>query len=182
MTPTPGTTRDVIELSLNFHGFPIIVADTAGLRSTTEEVEAIGVERALHRYAFTIFSPYFYATTDCFEERAQTADIKLCVLSLPEVFGSTEATKNTTAYIDPLTLSLIDESTIILLNKIDGFSLTASHFRALSDALRERAPSIEFWPISVKEELGLREFVERLKELLKIRLDCSLSSQLTLGS
>jgi tRNA modification GTPase len=47
VTAIPGTTRDVVELSLDFHGFPILVADTAGLRLTKDQVEAIGVERAL---------------------------------------------------------------------------------------------------------------------------------------
>lgn len=46
VAPTPGTTRDVIQLSINFHGYPILVADTAGLRSTSDHVESIGVERA----------------------------------------------------------------------------------------------------------------------------------------
>jgi ribosome biogenesis GTPase A len=50
VTATPGTTRDVVELSLDFHGFPVTVADTAGLRKTRDEVEAIGIERAVQRY------------------------------------------------------------------------------------------------------------------------------------
>lgn len=50
VSSTPGTTRDVIQLSINFHGFPILVADTAGLRSTEDEVESIGVERAQKQY------------------------------------------------------------------------------------------------------------------------------------
>lgn len=43
---TPGTTRDIVELSLDFHGFSVLVADTAGLRVAEEEVEQIGIERA----------------------------------------------------------------------------------------------------------------------------------------
>lgn len=49
MTAHPGTTRDVIELSLDFYGYPLIVSDTAGLRVTDNEVESIGVERAKAR-------------------------------------------------------------------------------------------------------------------------------------
>ncbi|KAG5219925.1 mitochondrial splicing system protein [Salix suchowensis] len=45
VTPIPGTTRDVIELSLDIGGLPIIVADTAGLRKTEDLVESIGIER-----------------------------------------------------------------------------------------------------------------------------------------
>ena len=46
MTSIPGTTRDILELSLDIGGLPVIVADTAGLRKTEDVVESIGVERA----------------------------------------------------------------------------------------------------------------------------------------
>ncbi|KAH9821821.1 P-loop containing nucleoside triphosphate hydrolase protein [Melampsora americana] len=46
VSPHPGTTRDVIEISLDFHGFPIIVSDTAGLRDTQDPIEGIGIDRA----------------------------------------------------------------------------------------------------------------------------------------
>jgi tRNA modification GTPase len=46
VTATPGTTRDVIEVPLVLDGYKALLADTAGLRETTEEVEAEGVRRA----------------------------------------------------------------------------------------------------------------------------------------
>ncbi|WP_019645116.1 tRNA uridine-5-carboxymethylaminomethyl(34) synthesis GTPase MnmE [Novispirillum itersonii] len=44
-----GTTRDVIEVHLDLGGYPVILADTAGLREAAEEVEAEGIRRALQR-------------------------------------------------------------------------------------------------------------------------------------
>jgi tRNA modification GTPase len=44
VTPIPGTTRDVIEESLEIQGIPIVAIDTAGLRATDDPVEQVGVE------------------------------------------------------------------------------------------------------------------------------------------
>ena len=46
VTATPGTTRDIIEVPLVLGGYKVIVADTAGLRDTADEIEAEGVRRA----------------------------------------------------------------------------------------------------------------------------------------
>ena len=45
----PGTTRDVVEVRLILAGFPVWIADTAGLREAADAIEAEGVRRALER-------------------------------------------------------------------------------------------------------------------------------------
>jgi tRNA modification GTPase len=55
-----GTTRDVIEVALDLGGYPVVLADTAGLRPGTDIVEEEGVRRA--------------------RARAGSADLKLVVL------------------------------------------------------------------------------------------------------
>jgi tRNA modification GTPase len=45
----PGTTRDVVEVRLTLAGFPVWIADTAGLREAADAIEAEGVRRALAR-------------------------------------------------------------------------------------------------------------------------------------
>ena len=44
-----GTTRDVIETYLNIDGYPVILADTAGIREAKSEVEKKGIILALNR-------------------------------------------------------------------------------------------------------------------------------------
>ena len=46
VSATPGTTRDIIEVPMVLGGYKVIVADTAGLRQTEDEIEAEGVRRA----------------------------------------------------------------------------------------------------------------------------------------
>ncbi|MCC8071518.1 MAG: tRNA uridine-5-carboxymethylaminomethyl(34) synthesis GTPase MnmE [Bacteroidales bacterium] len=49
VSPIHGTTRDVIEDTISLQGTLLRFIDTAGLRSTTDPIEAIGIERALKR-------------------------------------------------------------------------------------------------------------------------------------
>ena len=46
VTSVPGTTRDVIEVPVAIGGVAFVLVDTAGLRSSSDEVERIGIERA----------------------------------------------------------------------------------------------------------------------------------------
>ncbi|HLW71619.1 MAG TPA: tRNA uridine-5-carboxymethylaminomethyl(34) synthesis GTPase MnmE [Candidatus Binataceae bacterium] len=45
VTPIPGTTRDVIEDAVNLGPWPLVLADTAGIREGRDDVERIGIER-----------------------------------------------------------------------------------------------------------------------------------------
>ncbi len=44
--PTPGTTRDVVSFMTAFDGWPVKLTDTAGLRTSSDPVEIMGMERA----------------------------------------------------------------------------------------------------------------------------------------
>lgn len=49
VSATAGTTRDVIEVHLDLGGYPVTIADTAGLRAAGDPVEQEGVRRAKAR-------------------------------------------------------------------------------------------------------------------------------------
>ncbi len=84
-----GTTRDIIEVHLDLGGYPVVLADTAGLReAAADEVEEEGIRRA--------------------RDRAARADVKVAV------FDAT-----TLPDLDPATLGLIDADTVVVFNKTD---------------------------------------------------------------
>ncbi|MGD2096538.1 MAG: tRNA uridine-5-carboxymethylaminomethyl(34) synthesis GTPase MnmE [Desulfobacterales bacterium] len=47
VTDLPGTTRDIIEETLNLQGIPVVISDTAGLHPTENPIEKIGIEKTL---------------------------------------------------------------------------------------------------------------------------------------
>jgi tRNA modification GTPase len=51
VTPIAGTTRDRIAQTVQVHGIPLHIIDTAGLRETADEVERIGIARTLTEVA-----------------------------------------------------------------------------------------------------------------------------------
>jgi len=87
---TAGTTRDVVEVQLDLGGYPVTLADTAGLRALdpaeADPVETEGIRRA--------------------RAKAGQADLRLAVF---------DATRG----VDPATAELVDRDTLIAWNKLD---------------------------------------------------------------
>jgi tRNA modification GTPase len=46
VTEIPGTTRDLVSETASIGGIPVKLIDTAGIRQTTERIEALGIERS----------------------------------------------------------------------------------------------------------------------------------------
>ncbi len=75
VSASAGTTRDVIEVHLDLGGVPVVVADTAGLRESADEVEDEGVRRALARAAEADLKLALFDAT-CWPERdRRTAEL-----------------------------------------------------------------------------------------------------------
>jgi tRNA modification GTPase len=51
VTPTPGTTRDLVTETVAIGGIPVKLIDTAGIRSALDEAESIGIRKSLETIA-----------------------------------------------------------------------------------------------------------------------------------
>uniref|UniRef100_W8AQQ9 tRNA modification GTPase GTPBP3, mitochondrial n=1 Tax=Ceratitis capitata TaxID=7213 RepID=W8AQQ9_CERCA len=111
VTPIAGTTRDIIESTHNFGGYPVIFADTAGLHKNTDDiVELKGIGKA--------------------KECLQNADLILLLTDARELLENITTLKCSlheyqVAYLKQLDLdvnSLVDKRIQLIANKIDLLS------------------------------------------------------------
>lgn len=72
VSDVPGTTRDFIEDEINIGGVTFRFIDTAGLRETTDKVEAIGVERTLQKLSQSSLIIYLFDITSTTPEELQS--------------------------------------------------------------------------------------------------------------
>lgn len=87
----PGTTRDVIEVQLDLGGFPVVIADTAGLRETADRIEDEGIRRA--------------------RARAERADLTLLIVDASEGPGALETVEDQLGAASLLVLNKRDQLT-----------------------------------------------------------------------
>lgn len=145
VTDIAGTTRDVLQESIKLHGIGLNIIDTAGIRSTEDVVEKIGVERA--------------------KEYAGKADLILYVVDASVPLDDS----------DREIISVIrDKKVIVLLNKSDldmvvteeslreTFRMNTSNIQNNVDDDYEELQIIR---TSTKENSGMDEFEEVVKEM-----------------
>jgi tRNA modification GTPase len=85
VTPIAGTTRDVVQQTIQIEGVPLHVIDTAGLRESpdVDEVEKIGIERAWSQIENADAVLFLHDLTRCNEADYQQADAAISA-ALPE--------------------------------------------------------------------------------------------------
>ncbi len=112
VSETAGTTRDVIEVHLDLGGWPVVLADTAGLRESADAIEQEGVRRA--------------------RARAAAADLRLLVLDATGDWQSerravVEATGRWTerdiVVVNKVDLAPVDDARVVALSATSGAGL-----------------------------------------------------------
>ena len=113
VSETAGTTRDVIEVHLDLGGWPVVLADTAGLRESGDAIEQEGVRRA--------------------RARAAAADLRVLVLDasgdwrteMQAIIGATERWDSSRDIVvaNKTDLAQVDDPGIVTLSAKDGVGL-----------------------------------------------------------
>ncbi|MCC9138620.1 tRNA uridine-5-carboxymethylaminomethyl(34) synthesis GTPase MnmE [Pontibacter silvestris] len=83
VSDVPGTTRDFIEDEINIEGITFRFIDTAGLRETTDKVEAIGVERTMQKLSQSSLIIYLFDITEITAVQVQAELDRLNPKKLP---------------------------------------------------------------------------------------------------
>ncbi|XP_049791568.1 tRNA modification GTPase GTPBP3, mitochondrial isoform X2 [Schistocerca nitens] len=151
VSPVAGTTRDVLELTIDVGGYPMILADTAGLRQeVADEIEKEGVSRA--------------------QNKAASADFLLLVVDTPSIMNNSkiqDIRSTICHHFASLGLAadvcdsknMVSPNCIVTLNKID----------MLSDLEPLRAVEQQYSNVvlmSCKTEEGVPELLSKLTHKL----------------
>lgn len=138
VTDIAGTTRDVLEEQINLNGIILNIIDTAGIRSTDDVVEKIGVDKA--------------------RKYLKDADLVIYVVDT-----STPLDENDFEIIELLK----ERKAIILLNKSDLSPLiTSSEMKEAVEKQNGRSDEpIRMISISAKEQTGIEELQQAVQEM-----------------
>lgn len=143
VTDIEGTTRDALEEQIQLKGLTLNMIDTAGIRKTDDIIEKIGVDKA--------------------KEYVKNADLIIYVVDASRPLDSNDSD----------IMSLLDgRKVIILLNKSDLTTVITKekmqeeiNQKVLNFSRSAEAGTIPMIDISAKEEQGLNELEETLKEM-----------------
>lgn len=135
-----GTTRDTIEDTINLGGYLFRFVDTAGIRETKDEIEALGIERS--------------------RNKIQEAQIILAVLDAQRI-EETEDIKEQLALLPEDSEAKI----LLLINKTE--TLSREECLALEQKLAMSFDVEQVLSISAKEELALDKLKEELIALME---------------
>ncbi len=135
-----GTTRDTIEDTIHLGGYLFRFVDTAGIRETKDEIEALGIERSRNKIQE---AQIILAVLDA-QRIEETEDIKTQLALLPE---DSEA------------------KVILLINKTEN--LSAEECTGLEEKLKKSFALDDVISISAKEELALDKLKDKLISLME---------------
>ncbi len=158
VAPTPGTTRDTIEVALQWDGIAIRLIDTAGLRDTADPVEQEGVRRSREALAVadiilwvsdaTVPADVSFPPQDIISSTAQLIHVinKTDLLAHPSSPSDNLAFKNNSDVPDPLCVSALT-----------GLGIAELRARIITKALGTSAQDADALTIHEHHQATLRQ-------------------------
>lgn len=144
-----GTTRDSISLKVDLAGFPVIITDTAGIRDNSSDV--------IENKGISIA-----------KREAGKADINIILLA---------ANQDNKQFMS-VNRDLFKGESIVLFNKID--CLSPNENKKIVNLLEEEFSEYKYkYLISIKEDYGVYNLLDSIKELVKNKYTPSSSTMLT---
>ena len=105
VSPIAGTTRDVIESTLDVGGFPVLISDTAGLCDSGDLIEQEGVKRAY--------------------KKAEEADLLIIMINAENCSRSSDFDDEIAKVTSNINSKVfLEENTIVVVNKVDLMNIT----------------------------------------------------------
>lgn len=156
VSPQAGTTRDIVEATLDMGGVPVRIADMAGLRAARDDIEREGVRRAM--------------------AAARAADIRVFICAPPkgQVGASGAGYKD---FESPFESLGAEDGDFHLYNKVD---LNASSDDVPAGDVPDILAAASLWvPISVKTGHGYAAFEQALTKRIAARFGASEAPVLT---
>ena len=128
-----GTTRDTIEDTLILKGVAFRFADTAGLRQTTETIEALGIERAYQKISQAAVVIFLFDATTETPDTVKAALDNLHITGQHLIIAANKTDQLTNEQTaDWLTFSKEQKTPVLMLSAAEGTGLPILEKRLLS--------------------------------------------------
>ncbi|KAJ2147212.1 mitochondrial splicing system protein [Coemansia sp. RSA 637] len=161
VSPIAGTTRDIVETTLDIGGYPLVVRDTAGLRKASSDViEMEGIRRAV--------------------EAAQEADIRICMVDAQQALDCTNKPSDSFLQNAEWQALLDLPHTFVVLSKIDTLKSTDGIQAAAQAWAQSQRINNRIVPISCANMFGWESLMQLLADDIRTAWGTSIAQQMPL--
>ena len=185
-----GTTRDVIEDTINIGGITFRFIDTAGIRETTDEIENLGIERSYTKMEQASIVLWVIDANEatlqyqklhesilsrCADKKliiilnkSDVASVNLSLPSLPPSVDLFRMSAKQRSGLQELQQMLISAASLPEINSTDVIVSNARHYEALSQALDSITRVLEGLDLQLSGDLVSQDLRECLFHLAEI--------------
>jgi tRNA modification GTPase len=148
VTPIAGTTRDVVQQTIQIEGVPLHIIDTAGLRHSTDEVERMGIARAWDQIAGADAVLFLHDLTRLDDAETIASDVHLVsaiakklpnTIPVIDVWNKSDAVQGAVPHVPP-----VPPVRGLYAHAHDAITLSAKTGAGL-DALRRKLLTVAGW-------------------------------------